>query len=193
MPEIQEIALIDNTINMITDKGLIEDARQDPSKFEALYDRYFTKIFGFVLNRVNNKTDSADITSQVFLMALLNIGKYEYKGLPFSAWLYRIAINECNAFFRASKKSGFVVLDDSFSEKLKEKISYNDEKQGDLQQLKAVLHTLDEREIQLLELRFYENKPFKEIGYILNISESHSKVRLYRLISKMRKKIKGIR
>ena len=75
-------------------------SRTDPEAFKSIYTKYFKKIFLFVLHRIGEKQISADITQQVFLKALMGLSKFQFKGLPFSAWLYRIAINECNDFFR---------------------------------------------------------------------------------------------
>ena len=70
----------------------IELAKKNPHHFEILYNRYFESIFRFIYQRMDSKETTADITSQVFLKALVNIGKYTSQGFPFSAWLYRIAI-----------------------------------------------------------------------------------------------------
>ncbi|MTI29196.1 RNA polymerase sigma factor, partial [Xanthovirga aplysinae] len=70
------------------------------------------------LKRVNDKQTTGDITQQVFLKALTNIKKYVHKGLPYSAYLYRIATNECNSLFRDNSRTRFVVIEEGFSEDL---------------------------------------------------------------------------
>lgn len=88
----------------VDEEGFLIRSQTDPEAFRYIYTKYFKKIFLFVLHRVGEKQISADITQQVFLKALTGLSKFQFKGLPFSAWLYRIAINECNDFFRKTKK-----------------------------------------------------------------------------------------
>ncbi len=83
----------------------IRRSQTDPEAFKPLYEKYFKKIFLFVLRRVNEKEIARDITQQIFLKALNSIRKFQLRGLPFSAWLFRIAINECNDYFRKTKKA----------------------------------------------------------------------------------------
>ncbi|MDX1627179.1 MAG: sigma factor, partial [Fulvivirga sp.] len=72
----------------------VEEAKRDPQAFGKLYDRYFEGIFQFILRRTDDESLTADLCSQTFLKALQHIKKYEHRGVPFSAWLYRIASNE---------------------------------------------------------------------------------------------------
>src|SRR4051812_22341421 len=88
----------------------IEAAKADPDKFGLLYDRYFKNIFVFVFRRTDNEELSADLTQHVFMKAMMNIKKYEFKGVPFSAWLFRIASNEVNMYFRKTNKERVVSL-----------------------------------------------------------------------------------
>jgi len=73
--------------------SLINLARTDPEAFGVLYERYVERIYNYVYFRVGNPNDAEDLTSKVFFKALKSIGGYKHMGLPFSAWLYRIAHN----------------------------------------------------------------------------------------------------
>ena len=73
---------------------LIEAAQRDPARFEELYDRTFERVYAFVARRVGNRAAAEDVTAEVFHRALHNIGRFEWRGTPFVAWLYRIAWNE---------------------------------------------------------------------------------------------------
>ena len=75
------------------ERELVARAKEDPSAFGALYDAYVDKIYNYVYHRVGNHHDSEDLTSRTFYRALNNIHRYTDRGLPFSAWLYRIAHN----------------------------------------------------------------------------------------------------
>ncbi|MDH5366894.1 MAG: sigma-70 family RNA polymerase sigma factor [Cyclobacteriaceae bacterium] len=178
---------IDNPVNIQTEEALISAAQDNPKAFKKLYERYYGAIFGFVFKRINDKDSTADITQQVFLNALTNIKKYKHKGVPFSAYLYRIAINECNGFFRKMNNTRYLVVDEECKNSLIDELIPSDDHDVKMNQLIELLKKLDVKEIQLLELRFFENHPFKEVGYILNISENLAKVKTYRLLSKMKK------
>ncbi|PYU00399.1 MAG: hypothetical protein DMG38_07965 [Acidobacteria bacterium] len=72
---------------------LVEAARSDPSKFDALYELHFERVYGFIAGRVHDRATAEDLTSEVFYKALANLKSYEWRGVPFAAWLLRIAAN----------------------------------------------------------------------------------------------------
>lgn len=69
------------------EKHLIEKAKGDANAFGGLYDQYYARIFGYVLRTTANIPIAEDITSEVFFKALKNIAKFNWRGIPFSAWL----------------------------------------------------------------------------------------------------------
>jgi RNA polymerase sigma-70 factor (ECF subfamily) len=71
----------------------VEAAQRDPGKFDALYELHFERVYGFVANRVRDRATAEDVTSEVFHKALASLPKYEWRGVPFAAWLLRIAAN----------------------------------------------------------------------------------------------------
>ena len=73
---------------------LVSEAKNDITRFSSLYDRYFEAIFSFIFRRTEDEDVADDICSQTFLKAMQNLHRYEFRGLPFSAWLFRIATNE---------------------------------------------------------------------------------------------------
>ncbi|MFO0267425.1 MAG: RNA polymerase sigma factor, partial [Cyclobacteriaceae bacterium] len=82
---------------------ILERARKDAREFGALYEKYFDRIFYFVLRQVDDEELAGDLCSQTFVNALNHLPRYEFRGLPFSAWLYRIATNEVNKHYRKTK------------------------------------------------------------------------------------------
>lgn len=172
---------------IINEEEVILNSIKNPENFRVLYDRYFRQIFLFILHRIGDKELAGDLTSQVFLKALTNLRKYQPRGLPFSAWLYRIAVNECNDFFRKNKRARVVVLDEIHSERLYEEIVEQDPLEDIKRLLPRVLEKLKYEELQLIELRFMENRPFLEVANILGITENYAKVRTYRILAKMKK------
>ena len=168
----------------------IQAAQRNPAHFRPLYNRYYDPIFRFIYRRTNEEELTADICSQVFLKAMQKLPAYQFKGVPFSAWLYRIASNEVAQHFRNLKKSRVVSVDDA---QLSDVIDEMEEKDTEVQReaLIAMLDELKEAEVQLIELRFFEQRPFKEVAEILGITESNAKVKTYRLLNKLKKKMEA--
>ncbi len=165
----------------------IRDAQKNPEAFRPIYERYYRSIFRFVLHRVSDKDITADITSQAFLKALQNLGQFKFKGFPFSSWLYRIAANECNDYFRKNKRHRVVLLEDEHAELLYEEM-FGNEAMAELKaKLPLILEKLSLEDIQYIELRFLEGRPFREVADIIGVSENYAKVRTYRVLDKMKK------
>lgn len=80
-------------IGQIAEHGLVEAAQSDPAKFDALYELHFDRVYAFVASRVRDRATAEDVTSEVFHRALANLKSYEWRGVPFAAWLLRIAAN----------------------------------------------------------------------------------------------------
>ena len=72
---------------------LIEAAKADPQRFAALYERHFDRVYAFVARRSGGRGEAEDLTSEVFHQALANLGRFEWRGVPFAAWLLQIARN----------------------------------------------------------------------------------------------------
>ncbi len=164
----------------------IEKAKRNPEKFDALYDKYFEEIFNFIYRRTDNEAIAGDLTSQTFLAALQNLKKYEFRGVPFSAWLYRIAANQVNQYYRKSKKNVVFSLEESMVGKLLHEADASDDDEK-VTLLIGFLAALPTDDMTVLELRFFEEKNFKEIAYILSLTESGAKMRTYRAIEKLKK------
>jgi len=170
------------------ERSLIESAKNDPRNFRPLYNRHYREIFCFILNKTNDKELTADLCSQVFLKAIENIQSFEYRGLPFSAWLYRIAINECNQHFRRHVGLRHVVLEGQFIDVLFVELEEdNTDYDHQLTKLKSAIQHLKPDDLTIIELRFFDQRPFKEIGQILDVTENNAKVKLYRALDRLRK------
>ena len=166
-------------------------ARKDKSKFAPLYEKYHEKIFRYINRRISDIDTCHDITSQAFLKAMVNLDKYEYRNLPFSSWLYRIANNEVVDFFRANAKKAERSID--IKTRDIEKLSEETEMQIPehlYEQLFEEISELPDEELQLLEMRFFEQRAFKQIAEILDITENNAKVKLYRVLDKLKLKLK---
>jgi RNA polymerase sigma-70 factor (ECF subfamily) len=173
---------------LLKEDACIRLAKRDALQFAPLYNKYHEAVFRFIYARMDDKDAAADLTSQVFLKALLKLNKYEYRGLPFSAWLFRIAINELNMFFRKAKAERCIIADTSSLQAVEEEIR-NDGLDIHHEKMLESLGSLPEDELLLIEMRFFEKRPFKEIGEILSITENNAKVKTYRILDKLKKAI----
>lgn len=166
------------------EKLYIEKSKTDLQCFEPLYTYYYPQILKFVYKRVESLDDSKEITAIVFTKGLSNIKKYKDQGFPFSSWLYRIAINEVNQFYRNSKKMRAISLDEKGIKAIATET--DTDKKEMLSNLKIALKYLSEEELQIIELRFFEERPFAEVSQILGITENNAKVKTYRIIDKLK-------
>lgn len=170
--------------------NLVEAAKKNPKDFAILYDKYYEPIFRYIYQRVDDKEMAFDATQQVFLKAMSKLHKYEYRGVPFASWLYRIAFSEVNDIFRQRKGARTVNVDSMAVYSIIEEIQESKiEKYHD--KIVAILaEELEEDELQLIEMRFFEKRAFKEIAEILDVTENAAKVRTYRILDKLKKVLK---
>lgn len=75
------------------ERRLIEDAQKDPGRFAALYEANFERVYAFIARRVGDRDEAQDLTADVFHQALANLPRFEWRGVPFAAWLFKIAAN----------------------------------------------------------------------------------------------------
>lgn len=166
----------------------VQAAQRDPAMFRPLYERYYEPIYLYIFRRTTDEMLTADLCSQVFLKALQKIHRYEYKGVPFSAWLYRIASNEIAQHFRKVSKNRVVTIEDAPLSHLAEEIGK--EIPEDLTPLLVqALDSLKDEDLQIIELRFFEERPYKEVGEIMGITENYAKVKTFRILNRIKKNL----
>ena len=103
----------------LDDKDLVELAKEDKEAFGELYERYMPKIYNYIYYRTSNQHDAEDLTARVFFRAMSHIGNYVDKGVPFQAWLYRIAHNLVANWHRDQGRRKVIALDDYVAHSLK--------------------------------------------------------------------------
>jgi RNA polymerase sigma-70 factor (ECF subfamily) len=171
---------------------IIEAAKKNASAFKPLYEKYFETIYRYVFRRVDNRDDARDITQQVFINALSNISKYEYRGVPFTSWLYRIAYNEVVKAVRKNETTRTVSIEaDSLGVLLKETMEEEPGMEAREKGLSVCLSGLKEEELKLVELRYFEDRPFKEVSEIIQVTENNAKVKMHRILQKLKACIQG--
>lgn len=163
----------------------IQRAKEDPAHFGPLYKKYHEPIFRYIHQRMDDTEMAFDITSQVFMKAMKNLHRYEYKGVPFGSWLYRIAKSELYQAFRDRKADRTVNIETVHVFEIMEEW---DESQTELNKKRLVeaLACLKEDALQLIEMRFFEQRSFKEIGEILDLTENNAKVKCFRAVEKLK-------
>jgi len=170
------------------ESACIEAAKTDPDVFGELYERYVDRIYNYIFHRVGNVHDAEDLTSRTFFRALSHLGSYQDQGVPFSAWLYRIAHNLVANWHRDRGRRHVVALDELIIKSLPhEHPEVMAEIQDDAQQLKAAIRRLDATRQELLVLKFSEGLSNAEIGSIMGRSEGAIKSLYHRTLLAMRK------
>lgn len=165
--------------------AIIERAKGNPEYFAPLYKKYHEAIFRYVVKRVDEEEAAYDITSCVFIKALINLPKYEYRGIPFSSWLFRIAKSELYQSFRDKKAQRTVSIDSMQLGRVMEEFQL-DESEHKREVLLKVLPLLKEGQLQLIEMRFFEKRSFREMGEILALTENNAKVKTFRALVKLK-------
>lgn len=175
----------------MTDQELVPMAHDDQEAFGELYERYMPKIYSYIYYRTGNQHDAEDLTAKVFHRAIEHIRHYEEKGVPFQAWLYRIAHNLVANFHRDGGRRKIISLDDYVAQTLKsdapDKQAEKNEEQG---RLTLALQRLPAERQQLLLLKFVEDKSNAEIGEIMNRTEGAIKSLYHRTLLALRDELR---
>jgi len=171
----------------LDDLELVARVREDPSAFGQLYERYVTKIYNYVYYRTGNHHDAEDLTGRVFYRALMHVDRFVDRGVPFSAWLYRIAHNLVANWHRDhARRQEFSLEDLSLTSPLRDTPEATTEANEErLRLLGAIRHLPIERQ-ELLILKFVEQLPNAEIGEIMGRSEGAIKSLYHRTLLSLR-------
>ncbi len=169
------------------DVELIALAATDRNAFGELYERYVNRIYNYIYYRTNHHQDAEDLTAKVFMRALKHIEHYDERGVPFSAWLYRIAHNLVANWYRDKGRRKIIALEDYFSDDetddQPEDVAVSQEEREAL--LRSIRRLPPERQ-QLLVLKYIERRSNAEIGDIMQKTEGAIKSLYYRTLSFLR-------
>lgn len=172
------------------ERGLIEEAKRDPDAFGTLYERYVGKIYSYIYYRTGNEHDAEDLTARVFMRALKRLPSYTDRGLPFSAWLYRIAHNLVANWHRDQGRRKIVPLDEYIVNGIQaEAPEYAAESREETEFLLETIRQLPAERQQLLVLKFTEHLSNAEIGEVLDRSEGAVKSLYHRTLLSLRDEI----
>ncbi len=172
---------------------LARAARGDREAFGALYEQYVERIFNYVYYRTGSLHDAEDLTARVFYRALFHIQNYTDRGIPFSAWLYRIAHNLIANWHRDRSRHQEIPLDDSPTLRYKgdpPEVALMQGQEHDA--LLKMIRNLPEERQHLLILKFVEHMSNADIGQIMNKSEGAVKSLYHRTLLALRDELNGI-
>lgn len=165
-----------------SEQALVEAAKKDPSNFAALYEAHFGRIYAFIAHRVRDRSVTEDLTAEVFRRALSAISRFEWRGVPFAAWLYRIAANEIAGYAsKASREHGSMTSGEPAHH------------ETELIEHRATLFRLvddlpiDQRRV--IVMRFAEERSIREIATTLGRSEGAVKQLQFRALETLRSRM----
>lgn len=174
------------------DRKLVALAKKDRNAFSIIYDKYFERIYLFIYKRVRDEAIAGDICQEAMLKAMFNIHRFEDRGAPFTFWLYRIASNEVNLYFRKAKKAIKVEIQEKDVKDLMAEIEVvNNDEIDEQERLVELLNGLKPEHAELIDLRFFMHYSFKEIADFYDISEANAKMKVYRILDRLKKQVAG--
>ena len=172
---------------MQDEQSLVQSAqRHDEEAFAQLYEKYFDKIYRYVALKIGNRVDAEDMTQQVFINALHSISSYKWRGIPFSAWLFRIAHNQVVDYLRKKTRQPTMPLNESLtiSESNPQKTT---EQKLNIEQLVLATRKLTPAQQEVVFLRFAGELPIAQVAKIMGKSEGAIKALQHSAIVSLRK------
>ncbi len=166
--------------------------------FTEVYDEHFSTIFNYCYRRTGNFDVARDVTAETFLKAYLNIHKFVYKGVPISSWLYRIAINEINMYYRAKKYRPSLLseLPESARSRTPELLTdernaaeWEMEQHRQFIEVQRLLKQLPIKYQEVISLKYFEKLKTREISEILKKPEGTIKSLLSRGIQQLKRQL----
>ena len=177
------------------DRLLVEAAQKDPTRFADLYEENFERVYSFILRRVAKREEAEDLTSEVFQKALTNLPRFKWRGVPFAAWLLRIAANVIADKHKSAAREGasFSVEDiaefTGSSEVAAQEVLEEVEQSAALFRL---VYKLPEDQKRVIVMRFAEEKGISEIAEVLGRTEGAVKQLQFRGLQNLRARIEEL-
>jgi len=178
------------------EKELIARIRSNPQDFEIIYNKYFDRIFGYIVKWTLDYDLAKDICSEVFLKAFLSIQKFKWTNTPLIIWLFKIAQNEIRQYFRNKKYKPEHLSANvpQFKQPIspsaeQEKIEVENQliKSEKTKNLIKNLNQLSEKERECISLKFIENLTYEEISQVLSLKTGTVKSHISRGFVKLKK------
>jgi RNA polymerase sigma-70 factor (ECF subfamily) len=167
------------------EKLLIDAAQQDPSRFAELYELHFERVYAYIVRRVRERSAAEELTSHVFHQALLNIGKFKWRGAPFASWLFRIAANSI------ADRAQRLLRDKQPGSEVPPEIA-SDNPETNLEQIETLsrvyrlVNELPWDQRYVVRLRFAEERSIRDVAQKLCRSEGAVKQLQFRALQNLR-------
>lgn len=163
----------------VDERRQVEAAQRDARRFGDLYESNFERVYAFIVRRVGDRHDAEDLTSEVFHLALKNIGRFEWRGVPFAAWLYKIAANEIADRSQKTARQPRLDPTDDPREPCFEEIESR-------ARLFRMVDQLPSDQRRVITLRFAEERSIREIAQQLKRTEGAVKQLQFRGLHNLR-------
>ena len=174
---------------MQNEESLVRRAQKhDQEAFAQLYEEHFDKIYRYLALRIGNEMEAEDMTQQVFLNALQSISSFRWKGVPFSAWLFRIAHNQAVDYLRKKPKRTSVPLDESLADSGDTPQSAA-ERKLDVERLLSATSQLTEAQREVISLRFTSELSIAEVSRVMGKSQGAVKALQHSAIVALRRRL----
>ena len=172
---------------MQEEESLVRRAQQrDPAALTQLYEENFDRIYRYIVLKIGDRTEAEDMTQQVFLNALKSISSYKWKGMPFSAWLFRIAHNQIVDYFRKKSRQATVPLDESLAAGNSDPEQVV-ERKVEIEQLALATKGLTRAQQEVISLRFAGELSIAEAAKVMGKSEGAIKALQHSAIVALRR------
>jgi RNA polymerase sigma-70 factor (ECF subfamily) len=168
---------------------LIEEAQKDPARFAELYENNFERVYAYVVRRVGDRAETEDLTSEVFHHALANLRRFEWRGTPFAAWLFRIAANLISDRWQRSNREQVAEEPGQIESAPARAAEFEDVERRAM--LFRLVDTLPTEQRRVVVLRFVQEKSIKEVAREIRKTEGAVKQLQFRALSSLRARLEG--
>jgi RNA polymerase sigma-70 factor, ECF subfamily len=168
---------------------LIEAAQKDPACFAELYEHNFERVYAYIVRRVHDRAETEDLTAEVFHQALANLQRFEWRGIPFAAWLYRIAANLISDRWQRSGREKVADEPEQIEALAANSAEFEEvERRATLFRL---VDTLPVEQRKVVVMRFVEEKSIKEVAQAIRKTEGAVKQLQFRALTALRARMEG--
>lgn len=173
--------------NEADERLLIQAAQRDPARFAELYELNFERVYAYIVRRVQDRAETEDLTAEVFHHALANLPQFEWRGIPFAAWLFRIA---ANLISDRRQRSGLEVAGN-------ERIGAAQVSAAEIEEVERratlfrLVDSLPAEQRRVVILRFVDQKSIKEVARDIGKTEGAVKQLQFRALSSLRARMEG--
>lgn len=168
---------------------LVREAQENRESFDKLYALYLPKVYGFVMGKIKSRETAEDLTGEIFLKILEGLPNYQFRGLPFGAWVFQIARNHLSNYYATSHRKACDTLENPGL--LKDESEESDpatlaRRKSTKQSLLNHFHVLTSQESEAVRLKYFAELSNKEISATLGIHPNHVGVLLFRALKKLK-------